>query len=554
MKRYEDAFILMSTYPSSTVPYNRLQQVFCLNWLSNAAGLKLGTADQLTAFAQKCIPLVLQNNTVCGLIGTWSPVWGPIVTEPTSGPFRNVAANTMFVAQQPGENGGTTLVIAVAGTNPVSIYGWAGEDFDVVNTVPWSSALGLDFTASVNTDTTIPLISQGTANGLSALLVTMTDPNHDGSLISFLTKAVSTLPGPIEVVVTGHSLGGALSASLALFLADTQGDSEGWDPDSVAAVTGVSSAGAPPGNDVFALHFDAVLGTKMNRIWNQLDVIPHAWETDLLVQAPHLYFPYIAPNAGVRALVSLVLANTARSHQTYVQLNRQTGPILGQVDISATTTKVSLQQSITDEIVGLIVNQIGQKYAWSPADKQAIDRLVDAAIAAIEQFESAPGATQGATAPELTKNVGADVDAILSFLVEEAHAITADLKTDFAAVIQWIANELKIPAEKIQAILQSIFKDAKAAFAWLAQALETELAQLIPFLTAVIGRALMWLIAIADFLGIALSEALKLVPGILTFLGQLGIQHVPAYSQLMGTTAYTDLQKTIRANIVYPVT
>ncbi len=544
----------MSSYPSSVPSYNRLQQVFCLNWLANVAASKIGTAAQLTQFANSTVTQVLANSTVQGLIGTWTPVWGPLVTEPTSGPFTQVAGNTMFVAQQPGENGGTTYVVAIAGTNPVSVYGWVGEDFDVVNTLPWSQALADTFTGGgINSDTTLPLISQGTANGLNALLKVMTDTAHGGSLMAFLTQAVESAPsGPLEIIVTGHSLGGALSASLALYLADLQGVSGGWDPNYRAIVSSLPSAGAPPGNDVFAAHYDAVLGPRTNRVWNALDVIPHAWETDLLVQAPHLYFPYIAPNAAVRALVAVVLANTARSQQTYLQLNRQTAPLAGQVDIAATTASVSPQQIAIDELASLIAGQIAQHYGWPDADKQVIQRLIEAIIAAVEQLGAAAGGGNQASEPALTNDAASDASAIVKWLEAEFQDIESDVKTKLAAIVKWIANALGTTAAAIVAVLKPLFQEAKVAFSWLAQAIQAELGNIVTFLTALLGRVLTVLQAIADELGVALTEVLTLVPGILTFLAQLGTQHVTAYPQLLGVTDFAAQQKAIRSNIVFP--
>lgn len=544
----------MSSYPSSAPSYNRLQQVFCLNWLANVAASKIGTAGQLTSFANSCVTQVLADATVRGLIGTWTPVWGPLVTEPTTGPFRQVAGNTMFVAQQPGENGGTTYVIAIAGTNPVSVYGWVGEDFDVVNTLPWSQALAGNFTGGgINSDTTLPLISQGTANGLNALLNVMTDATHGGSLMAFLTQAVKSAPvGPLEVIVTGHSLGGALSASLALYLADLQGVGGSWDPNYRAIVSSLPSAGAPPGNALFAAHYDAVLGPRTNRVWNVLDVIPHAWETDLLVQAPHLYFPYIAPNAAVRALVNVVLANTARSQQTYLQINRQTAPLAGQVDVAATTAKVSPQQIAIDEVAGLIAGQIAQHYGWPDADKLVIQRLIEAIVAAVEQLGAAAGGGTQTPTPALTGDAGTDANSIVTWLETEFKDVEADVKTKLAAIVQWIAKELGTTAAAIVAALKPLFQEAKTAFAWLAQAIQAELGNLVTFLTALLGRVVTVLQAIATELGVALTDVLTFVPGILTFLAQLGIQHVPAYPQLLGVTDFTTQQKTIRSNIVFP--
>ncbi len=538
---------MASTYPSASVSYNRLQQVFCLNWLSNCAGSKTGTDESLTAFAESCVSQVLQDPTVIGLIGTWQVVWGPVVIVGEALPFKDVAANTMFVAQQTGEDGGTTYVVAIAGTNPDSLYGWFGEDFDIENTLPWSQALGLDFTgATINSDTTLPLISAGTANGLDVLFNVMTDPLESGtSLIQFLTNAVATAPtGPVEVIVTGHSLGGALSASTALLLADTQGQTGGWDPSYRAIVSALPSAGAPPGNIVFAKHYDAVLGSRTNRVWNALDVIPHAWEPDLLLQAPHLYFPYLAPNAAVLALVDVVFGYTTTSQQTYLQLNRQTPPLPGQVDIAATIpAPVSWEQLAIDEIASIVAEKVAKHYGWPAATRAALAKAIEAVLDAVEQIE------QAKNPPAASATLGADQESIFAWLKSLGSDVTAHVD----ALVSFLVEELNLAATDVQQILAQLFQDAQGPLAELAQVLEAAIGDVVKVFSRLIAWWVQQLQAIAKVLKCSLQDVLPQLPGIVAFLTQLGIQHVPAYGELLGVAKYTALQKTIRASIPYPI-
>jgi hypothetical protein len=538
----------MTTPLSSTVPYNRLQQVFCLNLLSNVASSKIGSAEKLTEFAEVCVPRVLSNAGVQKLIGVWTPMWGPVVTEPRTGRWRSVAANTMFVAAQRGENGGMTYVISIAGTDPISFYGWVSEDFDVVQTVPWSSALQLNFQGGINTDQSLPLISQGTGNGLQALLNEMTYEGN--SLLTFLTAEVAKAPaGPLEVIVTGHSLGGALSASLALLLADTQGVAGGWDPNARVVVSALPSAGATPGNAVFAAHYDAVLGLRTNRLWNSLDVIPHAWETDLLVQSPHLYFPYIAPNAAVRALVDIVVANTARSNQQYVQINRQTPPLPGQVDVASATAQGSLQQFLNDEVASLIAKSLAAHFGWNAAERLAVQQLIEALLETIEQFAGA----RGVSAPVLNGSVAGDWSAIVAWVKTEVTDLANEAEADFTALLEWLAQALQTTVQELLQLLQQLYAKVKASLTWLAQKLETELDKAWTVLVALFGQILKLVQAIAKELGVAVQAVLPLLPGVAAFLSQLATQHVAAYPQLLGTVAYADLQRTIRESIPYPV-
>lgn len=113
-------------------------------------------------------------------------------------------------------------------------------------------------------------------------------------LRSFLAAAVAQCSDKIDIYVTGHSKGGALSPSIALWLADTQGtnnirEEERWDPACKATVFAYSFAGPTAGNTQFVRHSDSVIGQRCFRVVNRLDIVPHAWATEDLRQIPDLY-------------------------------------------------------------------------------------------------------------------------------------------------------------------------------------------------------------------------------------------------------------------------
>jgi hypothetical protein len=127
-------------------------------------------------------------------------------------------------------------------------------------------------------------------------------------LQSFLRAAVQESGAGTEIYVTGHSKGGALSSTLALWLADTQGrdvaKDDQWDPDRKATVHAYSFAGPTAGNGAFVRHSNAVIGPRCHRIANNLDVVPHAWaRTDLeaiatLYPSPVLPIPFLGQFIG----------------------------------------------------------------------------------------------------------------------------------------------------------------------------------------------------------------------------------------------------------------
>jgi hypothetical protein len=120
-------------------------------------------------------------------------------------------------------------------------------------------------------------------------------PGTGVGLVEFLRGAVKEADGkPLEVVVTGHSKGGCLASTTALWLADTQGTNhvraeDVWDPESRASVRAVSFAGPTAGNAAFIEHSDRVLADRCDRVVNTLDIVPHAWTTADLKKISDLF-------------------------------------------------------------------------------------------------------------------------------------------------------------------------------------------------------------------------------------------------------------------------
>jgi len=329
----------------------------------------------------------------------WDIVWGPAGFRAPFLPFDSAA---MYVAQSRIKP--SRFVVAVRGTNPVSLYDWALGDLAVTRQVPWSyndkaaaagakisfsSAFGLSvlqhlrwepaessstplhllraiekkvtdglggvarrleqrlstvksdnlkrLRAAIQTDLSgikkivdgelpakaddvLQLLYERRTSWSQSSLGKSLDEAMDGledtrldpfrlvaggselrrlfasgiDLQAFLAAAIADAEEPVEIFVTGHSKGGALSSTLALWLADTQGsdgvsDDDRWDPDRKATVHAYSFAGPTAGNSAFAAHSDAVIGPRCHRVVNRLDIVPHAWAIEDLQKVPELY-------------------------------------------------------------------------------------------------------------------------------------------------------------------------------------------------------------------------------------------------------------------------
>jgi hypothetical protein len=253
----------------ATGSYNLQQQAFVVSVLSNAAASTGGDAGMLQQDLTAKIQSVFGDATAQGYIGSnWSIGWGPVVyVDPSD--KKMVADNAMFAAKN-GDTG--DIVVGIAGTNPVSKFDIGTEDFDVGTLVPFGPA-----GANANID-------QGTLDGVGILeaLVDTTQPSDSQTILGWLNNLA---PTKANLVIAGHSLGGALSPSLALDLVLNQG----LKTSNFTNVYVYPTAGPTPGDanfsKLFGQTFPAVAappGGKPWQVWNQvvwnsIDAVPHAW-------------------------------------------------------------------------------------------------------------------------------------------------------------------------------------------------------------------------------------------------------------------------------------
>lgn len=165
------------------------------------------------------------------------------------------------------------------------------------------------------------------------------------TLIAFLQAAVAAADGArVRVTTTGHSKGGALAPTLALWLADSQGaavsdETLAWDPHRQATVRSVAFAGPTAGNAAFARHSDAVIGAECHRVVNPLDIVPLAWEPATLRSIPSLYRG-AAPTRLVDDLVAEIALDADRFGYTHLgshvsQIATHEDPLHGEFFVQA---------------------------------------------------------------------------------------------------------------------------------------------------------------------------------------------------------------------------
>lgn len=279
--------------------YNIVQTTFLLNLAANGASSVWDTEANLQSRLSVYLSggtdndgitypgiLPLLNPQLAG--GDWRVVWGPCVFNVRGDTRPGYASNAMYVAHSPTLK---TYVVAIAATNPTSLYDWIKEDGAVSPLFMAKWPLQLPFEAKIHLppDPSVPYVSAATALGVSNLMTQMRDTGNYGSIKEFLDKTVA---GDSTLIFTGHSLAGALSPSLALLLCPKPKDS-GW-----KQVLVLPTAGASPGNKAFAELFAAAYPKTSAGIdapyavWNtdhanKRDLVPHAWNRlDMVITEP----------------------------------------------------------------------------------------------------------------------------------------------------------------------------------------------------------------------------------------------------------------------------
>ncbi len=313
------------------------QTAWALGWIINLIagelvppfddepGISPNPAQELEDLLARRIDFYLgEDSKLTEVIGKWNRVWGPFVYLARP-PFNKYATNAIYVAQQ-----GNKYVIGVAGTNPKSLQNWLIEDLYVAVLADWA-----DY--AENDPQFQPKISMGTKIGLDNLL--RPHPGSSTTIIDFLTDLLKEADENIEILLTGASLGGALSPVLALALHEKKST---WDPNNRARLKVVTFAGPTPGNYYFAERYRLKLGNTTTRIWNSLDIVPHAWNPELLSQIPSLYEPQIPSNPLIEKFVNI--GKLLSIGRYYTHLERLTPPLEGTLRPIEQTPETSSKQ------------------------------------------------------------------------------------------------------------------------------------------------------------------------------------------------------------------
>ncbi len=285
---------------------NVRQQMATLAFLSYIGGDLDRSSGKVEEILVPCMKEALAANA---LASNWTLVWGPAVYKFSVALLDD---NMMYVVQDKVKP--DHLAIVVRGTNPLALDDWLAEDFDVDEQVTWE----------YGNPPSGAKISKGTSEGLLHLqtLTPSVEPGQGQTLAAFLTAQSKANPS-LQIDVTGHSLGGALAPTLALWLADTQAD---WTSGSVQFQV-YPLAGPTPGNLEFATYYDSRLGAQTDRMHNPYDVVPRAWNVENLESIAGLYEPTIHADAVLRGVIDHL--RDLVKDKGYTQIRPEEAPLRG---------------------------------------------------------------------------------------------------------------------------------------------------------------------------------------------------------------------------------
>ncbi|KDN35345.1 hypothetical protein RSAG8_11679, partial [Rhizoctonia solani AG-8 WAC10335] len=266
------------------------QQVFALSLMSNLAQGNTGTQADLQTALEQGLPRALRY-----LPGKWHIVWGPVVWKEAPDQATTGPDHVWFVARNSElafTDGHTqdTYVLAIAAT--ATKYNWIDNNAAVAAVVDFNQWVSKwvssgEVTAPETVDPTVSdaaYISYGTARGVYKLASVAPPFSAVGGGVP-LRSFWASFPASSQakVIVTGHSLGGALSPTLALSLLESQAFTS-FPPENILTYP---TAGPSPGNLTFAKQFSErfpkVPGPRYE-VWNcnivnLRDIVSQAWCT-----------------------------------------------------------------------------------------------------------------------------------------------------------------------------------------------------------------------------------------------------------------------------------
>jgi triacylglycerol lipase len=218
--------------------------------------------------------------------------WGPIA-------YKNneyLSDSLIYVVKNKNLSKEEEYTIVIRGTNPFSLSSWLFQDLNVAGLTPWSRQLPSATTScsyiSKATDTSLHIHKNLTSNGQTVLC--------------WLNSVIDSTDKNIHLNICGHSLGGLMATTFALWLHDELSASEKINRVDMQVY---AFAGPTAGNDVYVEYLNTKLRLKYKSFENKYDIATHAWEEDdMKSKLPDIYGDITMNNAEL-AIYNKLVAN-----------------------------------------------------------------------------------------------------------------------------------------------------------------------------------------------------------------------------------------------------
>jgi hypothetical protein len=207
----------------------------------------------------------------------YSLAWGPSVHQHDDQAHNDAL---LFAVRWANE-----LTIVIRGTSIFSPSTMILQDLLIRQKIPWKKLFPQRRDIPQHAG-----ISESTFRGLTLLTQLQSQPTNGSppqSILDFIKKSIEETPD-IIINITGHSLGGCLSAPMALWLADSL--EARLDGQSIPPIRTYAFAGPTPGDIGFNDYYESRLPGSYTSYKNKLDPAPYVWDMQSLSKLPEL--PY----------------------------------------------------------------------------------------------------------------------------------------------------------------------------------------------------------------------------------------------------------------------
>lgn len=238
----------------------------------------------------------------------WEMAYGPALNSSgKEGKYH--ADNSLYVVKgvDPSDEDKNVYVVAIAGTNALSVFEQFQEDIKVKNKVAWLPGKSEYGHLSEGSHVGFVTIFDQPFQHINAEQKELTLRNF------FRIEVEKNIAEgkKMEIITCGHSLGGALSPLVALGLKETHHE---------IPVSTYPTAGPTSGDATFAQYLELILGKEnYHSIINSNDIVPMAWAKESLSQIQNVYTDKnIEPSLSLKRLLKHFQTETADNDYTRI--------------------------------------------------------------------------------------------------------------------------------------------------------------------------------------------------------------------------------------------